>query len=165
MNVSPMFHQCLTTVSPVFYLCCIKVITATQAYGGLVCVDICIYIWSNMLYLKIFIKICGIFKILILLPFFKKSFIWAAKWPKPLPIHWRVMEWGIFFKLSCFGCVPNTQSCVFFQTFQNTAFFVALFLSLWKSYSNGLYMWGDRGYPAVRSEYKTDSEQYLVAEI
>ena len=26
-----------------FHLCCIKVITATQAYGGLVCVDIYIY--------------------------------------------------------------------------------------------------------------------------
>ena len=42
--VSPVSHHCLTTVSTVFYLCCIKIITATQAYGGLVCVDICIYI-------------------------------------------------------------------------------------------------------------------------
>ena len=33
------------------------------------------YIWSNMLYLEIFIKICGIFKILIFLPFLIKSFI------------------------------------------------------------------------------------------
>ena len=34
------------------------------------------YIWSNTLYLEILIKICGIFKILILLAFFKKSFIY-----------------------------------------------------------------------------------------
>ena len=27
------------------------------------------------------------------------------------------------------------------------------------------FIWGDRGYPAVRFEYKTASEQYLVAEL
>ena len=43
-SVSPVFHQCLTSISPVFYLCCIKVITATRAYGGLVYVDIFIYL-------------------------------------------------------------------------------------------------------------------------
>ena len=89
-----------------------------------------IYIWSNILYLEIFIKICGIFKILILLPFFIKDFLWAAKCPKPLPIHWRVIEWGVFFKLSFLGCALNAQSWVFLQTFQNTAFFVASLLSL-----------------------------------
>ena len=45
------------------------------------------YIWSNMKYLEIFIKILEIFKILIALPFFIKSFIWAAKCPKLFKIQ------------------------------------------------------------------------------
>ena len=28
-----------------------------------------------------------------------------------------------------------------------------------------VFKWGDRGYPAVRFEYKVASEQYLVAEL
>ena len=28
-----------------------------------------------------------------------------------------------------------------------------------------VFIWGDKGYPAVRFEYKTSSERYLVAEL
>ena len=47
------------------------------------------------------------------------------------------------------GCVPHTQSWVFFQIWQKTA---------------TVLIWGDRGYPPVQFEYKTAYEGYVVAE-
>ena len=61
-------------------------------------------------------------------------------------------------------CTPYAQSWVFFQYFQNTAFWW-LYYSACKKATAMFFIWGDRGYPAVRFEYKTASEQYLVAEI
>ena len=80
-------------------------------------------ILSNMLYLEILSKICGIFKILICLPFLIKTFIWAAKCPKTLPIHWKVIEWSVSFKSLLLGCALNTHSWVFFSAFSKYRFF------------------------------------------
>ena len=85
-----------------------------------------------MLYLEIFIKICGIFKILILLPFFFKSSIWAAKCPKPLPIHWRVIEWGVFFKLLFLRCAWTPKFGCFFKVFKIQCFFCCFITQLVK---------------------------------
>ena len=125
-------------------------------------ISILVYIWSNMLYLEIFIKICGIFKILILLPFFIKSFIWAVKCPKPLPIHWKVLKWGVFFKLLFSGCALNAQIRVFFKL-SKIQCFLLLYYSACKKAIAMVFIWGDKAYPATRFEYKTASERYLVA--
>ena len=74
------------------------------------------YLWSNMLYLEIVVKICGIFKILIWLPFLIKSFKWAAKLPKPLPIHWKVVESDVFFIFFVLF-FRVTQLCLIFQKY------------------------------------------------
>ena len=66
-------------------------------------VNITLCIWSNMLYSENF-------KILIWLPFFIKSFIWAAKCPNPLHIDWEVIEWGAFLKLLFLGSAPKLPS-------------------------------------------------------
>ena len=62
------------------------------------------------------------------------------------------------------GCARYAQSWVFFQNFQNTAFLL-LYYSASKKATAMVFIWGDRGYPAVRFEYKTASERYLVAEL
>ena len=62
------------------------------------------------------------------------------------------------------GCAPYTQSWVFFQNCQNTAFWL-LYSSACKTATAMGFILGDRGYLAVRFEYKTASKQYLVAEI
>ena len=51
-----------------------------------------------------------------------------------------------------------------FQIFQNTAFLL-LYYSACKKGTTMVLIWGDRGYPAIRFEYKTTSEQYLVTEL
>ena len=53
---------------------------------------------------------------------------------------------------------------MFFQNSQNTAFLL-IFYSARKKATAMVFLWGDRGYPAVRFEYKTTFERYLVAEI
>ena len=62
------------------------------------------------------------------------------------------------------GCAPHTQSWVFFQNVQNTAFLL-LYYSACKKATAMVFIWGDRRYPAIRFEYKTASELYLVAEL
>ena len=62
------------------------------------------------------------------------------------------------------GCVPYAQNWVFFQKFQNTAFLL-LYYSAYKKATAMCFILGDRGYSAVRFEYKTASERYSVAEI
>ena len=62
------------------------------------------------------------------------------------------------------GCAAYAQNWVFFQNFQNTAFLL-LYYSARKKATTMVFIGGDRGYPAVRFEYKTASERYLVAEI
>ena len=62
------------------------------------------------------------------------------------------------------GCVRYAQSWVFFQNFQNPAFLL-LYYSASKKARTMVFIWGDRGYPAVCFEYKTASGQYSVAEI
>ena len=62
------------------------------------------------------------------------------------------------------GCARYAQSWVFFQNFQNTAFLL-LYYSASKKATAMVFIWGDRGYPAVRFEYKTASERYLIAEL
>ena len=62
------------------------------------------------------------------------------------------------------GCAPYDQSWVFFQNCQNTAFLL-LYYSACKTATSMAFIWGDRGCPAVRFEYKTASERYLVAEL
>ena len=74
---------------------------------------------------KVFIEICGIFKILIWLPLLIESFMWAAKCPKPLLIHWKVIESGVFFMLVFLGC-PKLGD---FSKFSKYSFFVALLIS------------------------------------
>ena len=85
-----------------------------------------------MLHSEIFIKICGIFKILIWLPFLIKSFIWAGKCPKQLPIHWEVIKCGVFFKLLFLGCALNAQSWVFFKIFPKYSVFCCFITQLVK---------------------------------
>ena len=53
---------------------------------------------------------------------------------------------------------------MFFQNFQNTVFLLPYY-SACKKTTAMVFIWGDRRYPAVRFEYKTASEKYLVAEI
>ena len=62
------------------------------------------------------------------------------------------------------GCVPHAQIWVFFQNFQNTIFLL-LYYSACKKATSMDFLWDDRGYPAVRFEYKTASERFLVIEI
>ena len=62
------------------------------------------------------------------------------------------------------GCAPYTQSWVFFQNFENAAFWLLYYSSCKKATAIG-FIRDDRGYPADRFEYKTASERYLVAEI
>ena len=62
------------------------------------------------------------------------------------------------------GCARYAQSWVFFQNFQNTAFLL-LFYSVSKKATEMVFIRGDRGYSAVRFEYKTASERYFVAEL
>ena len=62
------------------------------------------------------------------------------------------------------GCAKYAQSWVLFQNCLNTAFLL-LYYSACKKATAMVFIWGDIGYPAVRFEYKTASEQYLVAEI
>ena len=69
------------------------------------------------------------------------------------------------FEISCFlGCVPYARSWVFFQICQNTVFLL-VYYSACKKATAMAFILGDRGYPAVRFEYKTASERYLVAEL
>ena len=51
-----------------------------------------------------------------------------------------------------------------FSFFQNTAFLM-LYYSACKQATAMVFIWGDRGYPAVGFEYKTASERYLVTEL
>ena len=62
------------------------------------------------------------------------------------------------------GCAQHAQSWVFFQNCQNKAFSF-LYYSAHKKATAMVFIWGDRGYPAVRFECKTASERYSVAEI
>ena len=62
------------------------------------------------------------------------------------------------------GCAPYARSWVFFQNFQNIAFLL-LYYSACKKATAKVFISSDRGYPAVRFEYKTVSERYLVAEL
>ena len=62
------------------------------------------------------------------------------------------------------GCAAYTQNWVFFQNFQNTAFLL-LYYSAREKATTMVFIGGDRGYPAVRFEYKTASERYSVTEI
>ena len=50
------------------------------------------------------------------------------------------------------------------KNFENTAFLL-LYDTACKNATSMVFIWGDRGYPGVRFEYKTASERYLVAEI
>ena len=52
------------------------------------------------------------------------------------------------------GCARYTQSWVFFQNFQNTALLL-LYYPASKKTIEMVFTWGDRGYSAVRFEYKT----------
>ena len=62
------------------------------------------------------------------------------------------------------GCVPHTQSWVFFQNGQNTAFWL-LYYSASKKPTARVFIWCDKEYPNVHFEYKTVTERYLVAEL
>ena len=62
------------------------------------------------------------------------------------------------------GCVPQAWILVFFQNCQNTAFLL-FYYSACKKATLMVFMWYERGCPAVRFEYKTPSERYLVAEL
>ena len=43
--------------------------------------------------------------------------------------------------------------------------FLLLYYSAYKRATEVVFIWGDRGYPVVRFEYKTASERYLVAKL
>ena len=62
------------------------------------------------------------------------------------------------------GCAQYAQSWVFFKTFK-IELFLLLYYSGSKIATAMVFIWGDRGYPAVRFEYKTASWQYLVEQI
>ena len=53
---------------------------------------------------------------------------------------------------------------MFLKKYQNTAFLLPYY-SACKEATSMVFIWGDRGYPAVRFEYKMASERYLVAEL
>ena len=87
-------------------------------------------------------------------------------------IHFQVLLsnlswWSVQNQVSDFwrnlGCAPYAQSWVFFQNFQNTAF-LFLYYSAHKKATAMVYICGDRGYPAVRFDYKMFSDRYLVTE-
>ena len=81
-----------------------------------------------------------------------------------LIIVWKLQKiWVLGFRRNL-GCAPYAQSWVFFQNFQNTAFWL-LYYSACKKATAMVFIWGDREYPAVRFKYKTASERYLVAEL
>ena len=52
----------------------------------------------------------------------------------------------------------------FFKIFKIHVFLL-FYYSAYKKAAEMVFIWGDRGYPAVRFEYKTASEWYLVAEL
>ena len=65
---------------------------------------------------------------------------------------------------SCYlVCTPYTQSWVFFQNGQNTAFWL-LYYSSSKKPTARVFIWCDKEYPNVHFECKTATERYLVAE-
>ena len=74
-------------------------------------------------------------------------------------IIWIDKLWKIFW-----GCAPYAQSSVFllFSKIQHPC---CRCISACKKATVMVFIWGDRGYPAVRFEYKTASERYLVAEL
>ena len=75
-----------------------------------------------------------------------------------------VLKYPDFFNIMFLGCVPYAQSWVFFQILQNTVFLL-LYYSACKKATAMVFIWGDRGYPVVRFEYRTASERYLVVEL
>ena len=62
------------------------------------------------------------------------------------------------------GCVPYTRNWVFFANLWNSKFCL-VYYSARKKATAMVFIWGDRGDHAVRFEYETASERYLVAEI
>ena len=71
-----------------------------------------------------------------------RSFIWAAKCPNPFPIHWKVIEWGVFFRLH-----NEHPKLVFF--FFSKYSFLLLYYSARKTATPMVFIWGDRRYPDV----------------
>ena len=63
------------------------------------------------------------------------------------------------------GCTPYAPNWVFFSSNLWNWTFLLLYYSARKKATSTVFIWGDKGYPAVRFEFKTASEQYLVAEI
>ena len=89
-------------------------------------------------------------------------------------IHFQVLlshlSWCSIKNLS-FGFLPKARVRtvrpnlgVFFPNLLNSTF-LSLYYSAHEKATAVVFIWGDRGYPAVRFEYKTASERYLVAEI
>ena len=62
------------------------------------------------------------------------------------------------------GCAPYARNWVFFANLWNSTFCLLQY-SACKKATAMIFIWGDRWYPAVRFEYKTVSERYLVAEL
>ena len=81
-----------------------------------------------------------------------------------LIMMWKLQKNMVSIFRSHLGCALHTRSWVFFQNFQNTAFWL-LYFSACKKATAIVFIRGDREYPVVRFEYKTVSERYLVGEI
>ena len=72
-----------------------------------------------------------------------------------------VLKYPDILNIMFLGCVPYAQSWVFFQILQNTVFLL-LYYSVGKKATAMVFICGGRGYPAIRFEFKTTSERYLV---
>ena len=60
--------------------------------------------------------------------------------------------------------VHHLPKVVFLNMFK-IHFFLLIYYSAYKKATAMIFIWGDRGYPAVRFEYKKASERYLVGEL
>ena len=69
VSMSVPVSLCVCVTPHVFVCQCLRLSVCVVCLYMSVYDYVCVYIWSNMLYLEIFINICGIFKILIWLPF------------------------------------------------------------------------------------------------
>ena len=90
----------------------------------------------------------------------------SAKFQKPVFIHTMSTSEKSSFSISVFSWVRTVRPKlgVFFQIYEIQHSFL-LYYSAHKKATTMVFIWGDRGYPAVRFEYKTASEWYLVAEL